>query len=155
MPAENDPNAETITDRLPIHEETFQLRMQQVEVSRVRVSIRTETEQRNIAAELRSEAVAVERIAIGRELAPGEAVPVPREEQGGALFIVPVVEEILVVEKRLVLREELHLRRTASLDRVEQPVTLRRQEASVERLPASPDGDITAGRQQPTQETTP
>ncbi|MDB5375553.1 MAG: hypothetical protein JWP04_4195 [Belnapia sp.] len=155
MPVENDPTAKVITDRLPLVVETAQLHKSAVESGRVRVSIRTETDQRTIGSELRSEAVTVERVAIGRELAPGEALPVPREERDGALFIVPVIEEVLVVEKRLVLREELHLHRTASLERVEHPVTLRRQEASVERLPARLDGDIAQDSKPSTQEVTP
>ena len=51
----------------------------------------------------------------------------------GDLTIVPVVEEVLVVEKRLVLKEELHIRRTSQTELVEVPVTLRKQRAVVER----------------------
>ena len=46
----------------------------------------------------------------------------------------PVVEEVVVVEKRLVLKEEIHIRRTAQTEAVEVPVTLRKQRAVVERL---------------------
>ena len=76
---------------------------------------------------------------IDRELAPGEAPPVPREEEDGKVFVVPVLEEVLVVEKRLVLREELRLRRTSDTQHVEQVVPVRRQTATVDRLP--PAGD--------------
>ncbi len=55
--------------------------------------------------------------------------------------VVPVLEEVLVVERRLVLREEIRLRLAAIDETVEQPVTLRRQRAEVERLPASSAGD--------------
>jgi stress response protein YsnF len=43
-----------------------------------------------------------------------------------------VVEEILVVEKRLVLREEIHVRQTATTETVELPVTLRKQHAVID-----------------------
>jgi stress response protein YsnF len=43
------------------------------------------------------------------------------------------VEEILVVEKRLVLREEIHIRQTATTETVEVPVILRKQEAVIDR----------------------
>ncbi len=56
--------------------------------------------------------------------------------QEGDLLIVPVVEEVLVVEKRLVLKEELHIRRRVETESVEVPVELRRQRAEVERVPA-------------------
>ena len=54
----------------------------------------------------------------------------------------PVLEEVLVVERRLVLREEIRMRLVAVDEAVEQPVTVRRQRASVERLPplAAEDG---------------
>jgi stress response protein YsnF len=62
-----------------------------------------------------------------------------RREQDGTV-VVPVVEEILVVERRLVLREEVRLRVAAVEEVVEQPVTLRRQRAEVERLPPAAAG---------------
>jgi stress response protein YsnF len=49
--------------------------------------------------------------------------------------VVPVLEEVLVVERRLVLREEVRLRLVAAEETVEEAVTLRRQHAEVERLP--------------------
>ena len=61
-----------------------------------------------------------------------EAPPEVRPEDG--VTIVPVLEEVLVVEKRLVLKEELHIRRTMEAKPVAVPVTLRKQRAEVERL---------------------
>jgi stress response protein YsnF len=52
------------------------------------------------------------------------------------VLVIPVLEEVLVVEKRLVLREELRIRRTSASEAVEVPVTLRRQHAEIDRLPA-------------------
>ena len=49
------------------------------------------------------------------------------------MTIIPVVEEVLVIEKRLVLKEELHIRRRIATETVEVPVTLRNQRAIVER----------------------
>jgi hypothetical protein len=59
----------------------------------------------------------VRRVPVGRTLAEGE-VPQPRRGEDGA-WIIPVVEEVLVVERRLVLREEIHLvtRRTEEVRR--------------------------------------
>jgi stress response protein YsnF len=45
-----------------------------------------------------------------------------------------------VVEKRLVLKEELHIRRRVTHENVEVPVTLRKQRAVIERLTA--DGQL-------------
>ena len=80
--------------------------------------------------------VGVTRVPLNRTLAEGEAVPQIRTENG--VTIIPVLEEILVVEKRLVLKEEVHVRQTTSGEDVEVPVMLRRQHAVVERI--GPDG---------------
>ena len=58
----------------------------------------------------------------------------------GDILVVPVVEEVLVMEKRLLITEELRIRIVHSHERVEQTVPLRRQRAMVEHLqPASDD----------------
>jgi hypothetical protein len=51
---------------------------------------------------------------------------------------VPVVEENLVVEKRLVLKEELHIRRSITRRAFEVPVQLRKQRAVIQRLGPEP-----------------
>jgi stress response protein YsnF len=53
-------------------------------------------------------------------------------------MIVPVLEEILVVRRQLVLKEELHIQRRVETEAVPVPVTLRKQRAIVER--EAPDG---------------
>jgi stress response protein YsnF len=60
-----------------------------------------------------------------------DVAPAIRTE--GDVTIIPVVEEILVVETKLVLKEEVHIRRTLTKETVEQSVTLRKQRAIVER----------------------
>ena len=131
------------TDRdavLPLLEEALVVGKRRVETGRVRVSIATETEERLVRETLRTERARVERVAVGRELADGESAPAIRQEEDGTV-VVPVLEEVLVVERRLVLREEIRLRLVAVDETVEQPVTLRRQRAEVERLPASTAAD--------------
>ncbi|TPG44309.1 DUF2382 domain-containing protein [Roseomonas nepalensis] len=101
---------------------------------------------------MRSRHAAVEHVPIGREVSE---LPVTRQE--GNVIIVPVVEEVLVVTKKLVLKEEIHLRFVDSEESVEQLTQRRVQRATVERLvpeqAASPAGtaewtDNTKGRQQ-------
>ena len=66
--------------------------------------------------------------------------PVDRHDalcQGrGDLTIVPIVEETFVVERRLMLKEELHIRRVQTTERYQQTVKLRYQTAEVTRTPA-------------------
>ena len=78
------------------------------------------------------ETVEVERIPINRVV---DTVPQIRTD--GDVTIVPVFEERLVVEKQLVLVEEVRIRRTASVENVEVPITLRKERATVERLDGS------------------
>jgi stress response protein YsnF len=62
----------------------------------------------------------------------GEPPPPSREE--GDTLVIPVVEEVAVVVKRLVLREEVRLRFVHTEEPFEAEVALRRQEATVERV---------------------
>ena len=99
-----------------------------VVTGKVRVSTVTETEQQMVSAVLNEDNVLVERIAVNKEIS---AIPDMRVE--GDVTIIPVVEEVLVVEKRLLLREELHVRRSVSQRTVEEPISLRKQRAVIER----------------------
>jgi len=124
---------------IPVVVETARIEKQVVETGRVRVRTETETQDQILRESLRSDSVAVTRVPVNRTLAEGEAAPVARVEDG--VTIIPVLEEILVVEKRLVLKEEVHIRQTSADEDVEVPVTLRKQRAVVERLSA--DGQTT------------
>jgi len=122
---------------LPLVEEALRVGKRRVETGRVRVSVSTEIEEQIVRETLRSERAELERVPIGRELVDGEPAPALRREPDGTV-VLPVLEEVLVVERRLVLREEIRVRLVAVDEAVEQPVTVRRQRASVERLPPLP-----------------
>lgn len=115
-------------DVLQIVTETATLEKRDVLTAHVRVSTRTETVDELVSSDLERSDVSVTRVPIDREI---DEVPAVRTE--GDVTIIPVVEEILVVEKRLVLREEIHLRQTTSSQSVEVPVSLRKQHAVIER----------------------
>lgn len=145
------PVAERIEDTageltLPLVQEDLVVGKRRVETGRVRVSIGTETEERVVRETLRSERTELERVPVGRELADGEPAPSIRQEPDGTV-VVPVLEEVLVVERRLVLKEEIRMRLVAVDEAVEQPVAVRRQRATIERLPplAAEDGPGNAG----------
>lgn len=94
------------------------------------VTVRKEIEEREevISDEVTVEEIAVERIA-RNELV--ETAPGIRYE--GDLIVVPLVEEVLVVEKKLLLREELYLRRVRRTEPVEKTVLLRSEQVKIER----------------------
>ena len=125
---------------LPLVEEALRVGKRRVETGRVRISVLTDADEQLVRETLRTERAEVERVAIGRELAKGEEAPTTRQEEDGTV-VVPVLEEVLVVERRLVLREEIRLRIVAAEEAVEETATLRRQRAVVERLPTSAADD--------------
>ncbi len=57
--------------------------------------------------------------------------------QSGNTTIIPVVEEILRIERQWVVTEEIHLTRTEETEIYQEKVILNREEATVERFDAS------------------
>ena len=107
---------------LPLAEEKAAVSVREAVTGRVRVSTKTETFAEVVRQELRGMRAEVVRVPVNRTLEPGE-------------MIIPIFEEVVVVEKRLVLKEELHISQQVTTETVEVPVELRRQQASIERLP--------------------
>jgi len=118
--------------RVPVAEEQMMVDRRE-RTGSVRVHTRVEVRDEHVETELTREQVDVRRVPIGRYV--DEAEPV-REE--GDTTIVPVYEEVLVVEKRLLLREELHLTKRSETRPERQRVRLRREHADIER--DEPDG---------------
>ena len=114
--------------KLSLIEEQLVIDKRAVRDGSVRVSTKTEFVTEAAEARLDSENVEVTRVAIGREVSEAPAV-----RTDGDVTIVPVMEEVLVVEKRLMLVEEIHIRRVATTEDVTIPVELRKQRASIER----------------------
>ena len=121
---------------VPLLQEEVRVDKREVLTGKVRIQTVAEAFEEKAEAVLQGERVEVTRIPVDRVVSEAPAV---RTE--GDVTIVPVLEEVLFVEKRLVLKEELHIRRTATTETVEVPVTLRRQRAVIERVDAgaSPD----------------
>ena len=134
MPSDPD-EVRTPDDRrdtvIPLHEEELSVSKRQVITGRVRVETVTREHEQLVDTQLARERVEVERIAIGK---PIDAIPAVRQD--GDTTIIPVVEEVLVVERRLVLKEEIHIHRVRTTEQHQERVTLRRQEAVVTRLPS-------------------
>ena len=81
-------------------------------------------------------ALHVDRVAVDRAVA---TAPEPRHE--GNTLIVSIVEERLVVEKRLFVIEELRITHSSTTHDVAIPETVRTMRATVERIePATPTG---------------
>ena len=115
--------------RIELLEEQLQLRKRLVELGRVLVETKVETTPHVVEALLKEEAVKVERVPVGQFV---EEVPPIREENG--VLIIPVLEERLVVQTRLMLKEELRVSKTVSEELVRRTVPLRTEHATVTRL---------------------
>ncbi len=97
----------------------------------VRVATTTSVREQQIDEALSRETIEIERVPVGRVV---EATPDIRQE--GDVTIVPVMEEVLVVERRLVLKEEVRIRRVRTAEAHRETVRLRFQEATVTRSDA-------------------
>lgn len=123
-------NGEEDVVRVPLAAEVATVSTAAVETGRVRITTHVDERQELIRAALRHEDVVVERVAIG------DVVPVaPEVRMDGDVLVYPVVEEVLVVEKRLVLKEELRISKRSRVETVEREVTLRSEHADVLRTP--------------------
>jgi uncharacterized protein (TIGR02271 family) len=115
---------------VPVLKEELDVSTRRVELdSGVRVAKHVEQREELIDEALTKEEVTVERITVNRRVDGPIAV---RYE--GDTMIVPVLEEVLVVEKRLVLKEEIRITRRKTEFRAPERVTLRREIAAVERI---------------------
>jgi stress response protein YsnF len=135
---ENAPLGEVV---IPLAEETIAVSKREVETGRVHVALTTETETVVAREMLRGRRVEVERVPVNRTLAEGEPPPQSREE--GDTLVVPVIEEVAVVVKRLVVREEVRLRFVPTEVPFEEEVAVRRQRATVDRTAPDTSGDAT------------
>lgn len=115
---------------LPLVREEVHVGKRTVITGRTRVRTVTDTVDHLIRQDLHGEQVDIERVPVDRLMEPGEAPPQMRTE--GNVTVLPVLEEVLVVEKRLLIKEELRITRLNTHEIVEFPVTLRKQRAMVE-----------------------
>ena len=139
--AHRDRTAEVVDEAVvPVVEETAVVHKERVATEAVRLRKRVREGEEVLDVPLRAEAIEVERVPVGRWLdAPAE---VRRE---GDTTVYPVVEEVLVVEKRLRLVEEVRVTRRQETRRVQERVALRREQVVVERDAAAVPGGADRG----------
>jgi uncharacterized protein (TIGR02271 family) len=118
---------------IPVIEEVATVGKRRVDTGKgIRIA-KTVTEHEEIVDEpLQHEELRVERVAIDRVLDSDEQRPSMRQE--GDITIMPVLEEVLVIEKRTVLKEELRITRVRREMRAPQRVSLRSEKVTTEPL---------------------
>jgi stress response protein YsnF len=114
--------------RIPLHVEEISVSRREIKKVNVQIALIARTREQLIDEELTHVRIEIERVPIGR---PIEVEPPVSHE--GDITIIPVVEEVVVVERRLVLKEEVRVRRVSTKEQHQQTVVLRQQEAVVTR----------------------
>ena len=114
---------------VPLHAEEVSVAKKRVVTGQVKVGTITRESEQLVEELLEHEHVEVERTAIGKEV---DKAPPVREE--GDTLIIPILEEIVVVERRLLLKEEVRVRRTREKQPYQERVVVRKQEAVITRL---------------------
>ncbi|WP_334188407.1 YsnF/AvaK domain-containing protein [Noviherbaspirillum sp.] len=116
----------------PVMEEQLRVGKRSVDTGAgVRIHKTVSERQQVIDEALFDDELAVERIPMD-EIISGSSMPETRYE--GSTLIVPVLEEVLVVEKKLRLKEEVRITRLRRETHAPQTVTLRSEEIDVERF---------------------
>ena len=120
---------------LQLHAEEIAISKRRVPGELVRVTTQTNTRDVVVDEPLSHETVVVERVPIGRYV---DAAPEIRYV--GDVTIMPVIDEELVVTRRLFLREEVHVRRERTTTPHVETVTLREQQVVLTRESPQPSG---------------
>ena len=132
-----------LAEVIQVVEETIRVEKRLVESGRVVVH-KTVTERDEVVEILlRQQDLVVERVPIG--LVVSEA---PQSRQEGDTLIVPILEEVLVVEKRLVLKEELHIRKQSSERMEHQTVRLRSEQVEIEQTGRNASSETVAPQEE-------
>lgn len=114
---------------VPVMVEELDVQKRQVTTGRVRISKVVREREELVDEPLLREEVIIERVAINRFV--DAVIPVRYE---GDTMIVSLLEEVPVVEKRLMLKEELRITRRQVEAHKPISVTLRSEEATVEHI---------------------
>ena len=112
---------------LPVIEETLDVQKRRVEGGSVRVAKTVSEREILIDEPLMQEHVEVNRVVVNQVV---DTVPPIRYE--GDTMIIPILEEVVVVDVRLMVREEVHIIRRREEIHDPQRIKLRREEVHVE-----------------------
>lgn len=121
---------------IPVIAEELDIQKRQIETGKVRVRKLVHEQEEVVDEPLLREVVDVEHVPLNRFVSS----PVEVRYEGETM-IIPVLEEVLVVEKRLRLKEEVRITKRRSTTHQPEHVTLRSEEAIVERQEGLADSD--------------
>ncbi len=119
--------ADELVEVIPVIQETIRVEKREFESGRVVVHKTVSERDEVVEILLRQQDLSVERVPVGRVVQEA-----PQTRQEGDTLIVPILEEVLIVEKRLVLKEELHIRKQSSERTEQKTVRLRSEQVKID-----------------------
>ncbi|AQG79292.1 YsnF/AvaK domain-containing protein [Spirosoma montaniterrae] len=115
---------------IPVIAEQLTVDTQQMETGRIRIVKSVQTQEQTVDVPLMNESYEVERVAMNQYV---DTAPAVRYE--GDTVVYPVLQEVLIVEKRLMLLEEVRVTKRQQTRVETQSVPVRTEAVTVERLP--------------------
>ena len=116
----------------PVMEEDVQVGKRVIDTGRgVRIHKTVSEHEQVLDQPLLQDRLEVEHVQIGRVVADAEP---PQMRYEGDTLVVPVLEEVVVVQKQLLLKEEVRITRRREEMRAPQTVRLRKEQVQVERF---------------------
>jgi uncharacterized protein (TIGR02271 family) len=119
---------ERVEQVVPLAREEIEVQKRTVERGRLRVRKTVQSREEIVEQPLQHDEITVERVAVNREV---DAPLQPRYERDA--LVIPVIEEVLVTRKQLVLKEEIYIRRRCVESMHQERVTLRSEDVEIER----------------------
>lgn len=113
---------------IPVVAEEARITKREIETGRVRIRKTVQSDEQVVDVPLLRDQVHVERVPVGRYLEQ----PLEARYEGDTL-VIPVMEEVLVVQKRLRLREEIRVTTVRERVRHQESVTLQREQVTIAR----------------------
>ncbi len=120
---------ELLASNVPLIEERLNIAIKQVETGKVFIHKKVVSEEVSQEIPVTQEEVQIDRVAINQYV---ETAPATRYD--GNTTIISVVKEVLVVEKRLILTEELHITKKQVTSHTMVTETLRKEEIEINRV---------------------
>jgi stress response protein YsnF len=117
---------------IPVHQEQVDVSIRTIDTGRgVRVTTSVTEQPFEVDETLHRDDVEISHVAVG-QFVTGTDVPAARYE--GDTYIIPIIEEVLVVERRLRIKEEVHITKVKREDRHTEIVFLKTEEVRIERF---------------------
>lgn len=121
--------------RVPVIAEELAIGARTVDTGRgVRIHKTVVEQPVTIDERLARDEVEIRHVPVDRIVAPDEA---PANRYEGDTLVVPILEEVLVVERRVRIKEELHITRIRREEHHQEEIVLKAEQVNVERFDES------------------